>query len=104
MAERYIVSSYHNTTRERGRALRQFEEKARSQDSRILRFFQTYLFGEFTPEEVRKHTSLDCPLTSVRRSMTNLTKVGRLIKTGRQEESSYGRPAYCWRLNATWGG
>ena len=38
-------------------------------------------------------------LTSVRRSITNLTKVGRLKKTGVKKTSIYGRPEYVWELS-----
>jgi len=43
--------------------------------------------------------SADALLTSVRRSITNLTKSGRLTKTKEKKTSIYGRPEYVWEFN-----
>jgi hypothetical protein len=41
------------------------------------------------------------PLTSIRRSFTDLTDVEFLIKTAEKVTGVYGRPEYVWRRNVT---
>ena len=41
---------------------------------------------------------LNCPITSVRRAMTNLTKAGLLEKTGDKVLGEYGVMVNTWKL------
>lgn len=95
---------YYNTTNAVQPDLKEYWGKTENQDSAVLHYFTGYA-GEFTPEDI--HTGLiatgiiprNTPLTSIRRSITNLTQDGKLIKTDTKKIGSYGRPNYCWKLS-----
>lgn len=90
---------FYNTTRETGEILTKSHKKARSQDEIILDFFRSNPLKEFTPFEVQEGSGLlNCPATSIRRSITNLTKSGFLFKTENKKEGIYGKDNYCWKL------
>lgn len=48
---------------------------------------------------VRLHYGLNWPLTSIRRSITNLTDKAALIKLPAMTEGIYGKPEHIWRFN-----
>ena len=88
---------YHNT--QGLEDTREFEQKALSQDERLLKFFEAMPFGElFSPSEIHKTVLPNAPITSVRRSLTGLTKAGLLIKTSYLVDGPYGRPEGLWKL------
>ena len=90
--------TYYNTTHAAGSELRGYQDKALSQDELIMAFFAGAEGFLYTPSEIRKRVFDDTvPLTSVRRSMTNLTNARRLIKTDQMRSGIYGRPEHCWR-------
>jgi predicted ArsR family transcriptional regulator len=51
-----------------------------------------------SPSQVHADILRTSPLTSVRRSISNLTADGKLVKTERKVQGPYGRPEYVWRL------
>ena len=72
--------SYYNTTSEKGQELKSSHSKARTQEEKIYSFFLTY--GQpLSPSMVLDKLNLDCPITSVRRAMTNLTENKKITKT-----------------------
>ena len=90
---------YFNTTRLTNPELAECKEKAQSQTEVVLRFFQRHEGTNFSPEEVHRYLKLPrVPLTSIRRAITNLEHLGKLVKTGNQRIGSYGRKTNCWRL------
>ena len=90
--------TYHNTTESTGDELRHYRERARTQDEQVLSWFTVYE-QEATPSEIwRVVFNESVPLTSVRRSLTNLTNNGDLEKTSEQRKGPYGRPEFVWRL------
>lgn len=99
--------SHFNTTDESGNKLRDFEQKAQGQEIEILRLFKGQArkrkVAEFTPSQVHSRiwfkNDKNYPITSVRRAMSNLTKMGFLEKTLKKKTGPYGRPEYIWRLN-----
>lgn len=95
--------AYHNTTDSSGNQLEQYEQKAVTQEQRVLHFFEANPGRSFTPSEVLSyafsHLLPRPPVTSVRRAMSNLTAPGKLEKTTEQRQGPYGRPEYAWRLN-----
>ncbi len=95
-----MIDSYHNTTGSDGDELDEYEGKAKSQESRIMGFYnERYHDLGFTPSEIRARVFDDKPpITSVRRAMTNLTNAGRLVKTEQQRRGPEGRPEHVWRL------
>ena len=73
----------------------------------ILNYFRQRFSMNFTPMEVYEylntHVSSTILLTSVRRSITDLTKEGRLIKCMWSESKmgAYGKMNRTWRYNAS---
>jgi hypothetical protein len=88
--------SYFNTTNLTGEHLKEAAEKCLSQDKRIMAFFAKKK-KSYTPFEIQKVCLPNAPITSVRRSLTNLTSDGLLIKTIEKNIGNYGRPNYKWR-------
>ena len=98
-----MQQSYHNTTDTVGPILNRYEADAKSQEEKILECFKVARISRdgYTPSDI--WTVLfdqRCPLTSVRRGMSNLTNAGELVKTDKQVKGPYGRPEYQWRLAA----
>lgn len=89
---------FYNTTNETNPELKAYREKAMKQDDVIMLFFETAFNPYYTPSEVWQGTLPNAPLTSIRRSITNLTDDGRLVKTQRKRKGLYGRPEYIWTL------
>ncbi len=89
--------SYHNTTKLDGEELIQREAKARKQDDVVLDVFRRHQRSAFSPEMIWNMTGQSCPLTSIRRSISNLTKAGHLIKTDQKKVGMYGAKSYLWK-------
>ena len=92
-----IPISHHNTTRESDQQLADYEERAITQEDRILEYFARNWHTEISPSRVQRYLMPNVPLTSVRRAITNLTTQGRLERTEKKVDGAYGRPEYCWR-------
>jgi hypothetical protein len=98
-------NSYHNTVPEEGELLGLYQKKAATQDENVLSVFKWNRGRGFTPAEI--YTILigwneKILLTSVRRSITNLTKARRLVKCQRNEvrNGKYNRINRVWRYNS----
>jgi len=89
---------YYNTTNLNGADLKKSTGRAESQTEKILRFFLAHPDGTFTPNDIYCHFK-GYLLTSVRRSMSDLTKSGDLIKTDTQALGRFGSANYKWMLN-----
>ena len=48
--------------------------------------------------QVLKKLNLECPITSVRRALTNLTNEDKIIKTDVKVVGLYGKKEHLWRL------
>lgn len=93
---------HYNTTHEPEKDLEGYQKQVASQDNRIANFFELYPGEIFTPWEIQSlvFTHPSPPITSVRRSMSDLTKAGILTKTQHKKEAgNYGRRSYAWILN-----
>ena len=92
--------NWHNTIDAQDDELKQHEAKAETQSDRILRMFRGHPERDFTPCEI--HNSLgtiDQPLlTSVRRSISNLTRDGHLERTKTRRLGAHGAMNYTWQL------
>ena len=89
---------FHNTIGLLPSEHRVREKKAVNQNDKILAFFKEHRFADFTPAEVWLRFGQQYPLTSIRRSMSDLTKAGDLIKTENKREGMYGDVNHTWRL------
>ena len=93
------MNEFYNTTHENGETLNNYNLKANSQSSKIIKFFKE-MKKPMTPSEV--HMNLfdeTTPLTSIRRAMSNLTDKHQVLeKTEVKQEGIYGREEYKWKL------
>lgn len=77
------------------------EEKAKNGDSIVLALFSLNPNAEMTPREcfnLITHQGYSYELTSVRRSITNLTIAGKLEKLDKQKKECKGTNNFLWRL------
>ncbi len=92
--------SYYNTTKESSGVLKEYHSKAGTQDDMILNYFHEHVIA--SPSEVWVWFSSknvgNVPITSIRRSITNLTKEGKLYKTKKKRKGYYGRDEYIWTI------
>ena len=90
--------AYYNTTRQKGEQLKVSWKKTKSQDDKVMEYF--YERGKGTPSEVWIYfRDSNVPITSIRRSITNLTSSNLLSKTNNKKEGVYGRPEYVWEIH-----
>ena len=92
---------FYNTTNETNPDLTEYRNKALNQDERVLELFRARIQASYTPSEVLSAAFDRTPITSVRRSMSNLTDEGRLVKTDGKREGIYGRLEHVWVLART---
>ncbi len=89
---------FHNTINEVDK-ISLFEAHANNQEQKIHEFFRATKEA-LTPTEVWERCfNCSVPITSVRRGMSNLTKIGILRKTLTKRQGLYGMDNYCWILN-----
>ncbi len=99
--------SYHNTNNEKGATLKRSQEKAKTQDDMVLEFLRSHDQLGVTPERTLRHFKImeplsenrwhNTPLTSIRRSFSNLKKKGLIYKTGQTIEGDFGKQVAIWR-------
>ena len=91
---------YFNTIPIEGTELKEAQFKAGSQNEEILFIFKN--FGLFwSPSDIFLYVNNKrWPLTSIRRSLTTLTKLGYLEKTGELKTGMFGRPENIWKLKS----
>lgn len=93
--------SYFNTTHETGQTLVDAKAKAKTQDELIMDFFKGG--AKFTPWGAYSQLlSLGCitshvPITSIRRSISKLSKQGYLVKLKEKRRERLGRPNYFYQ-------
>lgn len=93
-------NSYHNTNQESGDTLIASQQQAKTQDEKVLEYFKNIVPHKFSPEEVwsNLYAGTNVPLTSCRRSFSNLCKENKLIKTEEQVTGMYGKMINLWVL------
>tara|TARA_B100000282_G_scaffold268341_1_gene221113 strand:- start:190 stop:519 length:330 start_codon:yes stop_codon:yes gene_type:complete len=94
--------TFYNTINEQPSELAVSIAKAKSQEEKIMKCFYYYESKYtnlcFSPSMVLNMTNLKCPLTSIRRAMTNLSNEGKLIKTNNKIKGLYGKQEHLWSL------
>jgi hypothetical protein len=92
--------SFYNTTHEKGDDLKRSHARTRTQEEVIYSYFLTY--GKpLSPSMILEKLNLKCPITSVRRALTNLTSDNKLFKTDIYVKGMYGKREHLWRLKTT---
>ena len=101
--------SYYNTTKEKGETLKTSRKKALTQDEEVLQCFQKFSELGLTPERCLRHFKIMedlndnrwrlTPITSIRRSFSNLKNKGLIRKTDVLIKGDYGKNVHLWKLN-----
>ena len=95
------MQPYYNTTRISGEELKEAVKSARKQDDAILLIYLNTRL-QYSPWQIHQlmiKAGWKHPITSSRRSITNLTKSGHLIQTSDKVVGEYGRLEYQWKIN-----
>ena len=86
------MKEYYNTTNESTEQLEMFESKAKTQSEIIMEFLATQPSIEYGSSQLLRLVFKDTiPITSVRRSISDLVKENKLIYTGGTREGMFGR-------------
>ena len=98
---------FYNTNNEKGETLQESKKKAKSQDEMVLDYFRNHDQLGVTPERCLRHFQImetlssnrwqNTPITSIRRSFSNLKKKGLIYKTGQTIEGDFGKQIAIWR-------
>ncbi len=93
-----FTKPFYNTIPLKGEELQSAITNAESQEEKIEIFFKANPRSEFTPFTVAELLEIEC-INSCRRAITNLTKKGILVKTGKFVDGRFGVKNNCWKLN-----
>ena len=88
---------FYETIDQVGSALTESNKKTRKQEDLIYSLF-VKRNEPLSPSMVLSQSGLNCPITSIRRAMTDLTNSGHIVKTDRQVRGMYNKPEHLWEL------
>ena len=98
---------FYNTNNEKGETLKESKKKAKSQDEMVLEFLRSHDQLGVTPERTLRHFKImeslsenrwhNTPITSIRRSFSNLKKKGLIYKTGQKIKGDFGKQIAIWK-------
>ena len=86
---------FYNTINEVTNVLVASNNTSRTQENIILDCFKSAK-EPLSPSMVHFLTKLKCPITSIRRAMSDLTKRGRLTKTPKYTIGKFGKKEHLW--------
>jgi hypothetical protein len=93
-----IPDKYYNTTNMSGDDLKEHKFRAKGLNRRVLNFFKAHSYENFTAWEVHKAIGINsAPITSIRRSMTDLTDMGYLVKLDGNEGRHFVQRPGQWK-------
>ena len=96
---------YYNTNKESGAVLKNSFDSTKKQEDLVLAVFETYPKENLSPDEIQKflldHAEVTYPITSIRRSITNLTNNNKLKKTDKMKNGVWGKQTHTWILRRT---
>ncbi len=92
--------NYYDTTKASQQDRASYQQKAKSQSVAIMKWFCTQRKPASPSEVLNAVFNGSVPITSVRRSMTDLSNAGVLKKTNETVDGIYGRPEHKWTLAA----
>lgn len=87
-----MATSYYNTTSEKGDQLKKNVEQAKTQDQRIKEMFD----GGYKLSASLIFPRMNCPITSIRRSLNTLENAGKIRKLDFKIMGLYGRKEYLY--------
>ena len=89
--------TFYQTIDQVGSALKESNKKVKRQEDLIYSLF-VKCNQPLSPSMVLSQSGLNCPITSIRRAITDLTNSGRIVKTDRQVKGMYGKAEHLWEL------
>ena len=89
--------AFYDTINQTDSALKESKKKTRKQEDLIYSLFVKRK-RPLSPSMVLSQSGLNCPITSIRRAMTDLTNLGKIVKTDRQIKGLYGKAEHLWEL------
>ena len=93
---------YYNTNNESGDTLKSSKTKTLNQENLVLHVFKTNPKINLSPDDVQGVLVDDFqaafPITSIRRSITNLTNSNKLKKTNKMKQGVWGKKTHTWIL------
>ena len=89
--------TFFNTIDGSQEELAKWQAKALTQEQHIMNCFKQYE-RPLSPSMVLSISGLNCPITSIRRAMTNLSDDGKLEKTKDFVMGNYGKKEHLWCL------
>ena len=94
------MKEFYNTTNESGDQLELFTQKAMNQEDKVMLIFkQHYRLTAYECYQLYLlKYEVNTPLTSIRRSITNLTNKGSLAMANVKKVGGYGRANYVYKL------
>ena len=96
-----INNHYHDTTNISEELLARYEGKAAKQDEIVLSILKSNWPASLSPTQVHALYKAmghpDCPITSIRRAMSNLTNANLIHKTSVTVDGPYGRAEHTWK-------
>ncbi len=90
--------AYYNTTNETNPQLKQNQEKAKTQKDIVLSLFKKNKDRKMSASMIHKLTGLNCPLTSIRRAISDLHSEGQITKANIKVSGVYGRAENTWKI------
>lgn len=92
------MKSFYNTVGLTNKRLVDAIKKSESQSKAIYLVFKHNPKKHYSPIEIHNIFKKSMLLTSVRRSITNLTNAGMLVKTDKKVEGQYGVVNLTWKF------
>lgn len=93
-----MKNSFHNTTRESKSEVAKLENKALTQEEKILEIFEQSSGDLLSASDIYNDYFIkSVPITSIRRALSNLYHQGYITKTNHKQEGLYGRPEVLWK-------
>lgn len=89
--------TFYNTISESQRLQNVYHSQTVTQEQKIMKCFEQYE-RPLSPSMVLSLAELNCPITSIRRAMTNLSDDGKLEKTKDFVMGNYGKREHLWCL------
>ena len=86
---------FYNTINEVSSGLVTSHTNARTQETIILKCFKSAQ-EPLSPSMVHFLTKLKCPITSIRRAMSDLSKDGKLVKLDQFTIGKFGKREHLW--------
>ena len=86
---------FYNTINEVTNTLVNSHSKTRTQEKVILDCFKSAQ-EPLSPSMVHFLTKIKCPMTSIRRAMTDLSNAGKLVKTDQFTIGKFGKREHLW--------